>query len=164
MSATTTTKRVCHEQIKKQLSDLLAVLDAHETESFQCDRKEATYCDCLTRSKMAAKAALAAAEKDRAHDGVVFGPTAEAIQSAIDTARQKDAEMIEELKEAIEVEKSKRLITAQTALDEADKTIASLTKQVEELKASMRMFKYDENGHLYEWPSEKDFKSALKSK
>jgi hypothetical protein len=52
-----------YEQIKKQLSDLLAVLDAHETESFQCDRKEATYCDCLTRSKMAAKAALAAAEK-----------------------------------------------------------------------------------------------------
>jgi hypothetical protein len=54
-----------YEQIKKQLSDLLAVLDAHETESFQCDRKEATYCDCLTRSKMAAKAALAAAESGK---------------------------------------------------------------------------------------------------
>jgi len=40
------------------VQELLAVLDAHEIDTFDCDRAGVVYCDCLKRSKAKVKAMM----------------------------------------------------------------------------------------------------------
>ena len=46
------------KRLREALTDLVGTLDAHETESLDCDRRGETYCDCLAKSKTKARAIL----------------------------------------------------------------------------------------------------------